>query len=100
VHAWLYQPYVCFTSKSTTLLNLVNSKVLTMVYNTQTELLGFWTLFIIQYSKKLENTMFQKLDLFLSSGERETPTLLGPLERANINHWTVNKVQKPSNSEY
>jgi hypothetical protein len=27
----------------------------------------------------LENTMFQKLDLFPSSGEgRETPTLLGP----------------------
>jgi hypothetical protein len=27
-------------------------------------------------------------DLFLSSGEeRETPTLLGPLERANLNHW-------------
>jgi hypothetical protein len=31
---------------------------------------------------------FQKLDLFLSSGEgRETPTLLGPVERANLNHW-------------
>jgi hypothetical protein len=57
--------------------------------------------------------MFQKLDLFPSSGEvRETPTLLGPLERANLNHWyrssfhnavlsssvefrTMNKVQKP-----
>jgi hypothetical protein len=33
----------------------------------------------------LENTTFQKLDLFPSSGEgRETPTLLGPLERANL----------------
>jgi hypothetical protein len=30
---------------------------------------------------------YWKLDLFLSSGEgRETPTLLGPVERANINH--------------
>jgi hypothetical protein len=31
----------------------------------------------VWYSKKLENTMFQKLDLFLSSGEGGD-TLLGP----------------------
>jgi hypothetical protein len=34
------------------------------------KLLGVWTLSIVWYSKKLENTMFQKLDLFPSSGER------------------------------
>jgi hypothetical protein len=35
-----------------------------------------------------KNTEFRKLDLFLSSGEEgRTPTLLGPLERANLNHW-------------
>jgi hypothetical protein len=35
------------------------------------------------------NSTFLKLGLFLSSGEgRETPTLLGPLERANFNHWS------------
>jgi hypothetical protein len=29
----------------------------------------------------------QKLDLFPSSGEgKETPALMGPLEKANINH--------------
>jgi hypothetical protein len=35
--------------------------------------------------------MFQKLDLCPSSGERgeKTPTQLGPLERANLNHWTT-----------
>jgi hypothetical protein len=39
---------------------------------------------------KLETPMFLKLDLLLSSGkEGKTPTLLGPLERANLNHWTV-----------
>jgi hypothetical protein len=38
--------------------------------------------------QKLENTTFWKLDLFPSSGERETPTLLGPLERANLNPVT------------
>jgi hypothetical protein len=30
------------------------------------------------------------MNLFPSSGEgRKTPTLLGPLERANLNHWTI-----------
>jgi hypothetical protein len=34
-------------------------------------------------------SMFQKLDLFPSSGgEWDTPTLLGPLVRSNLNHWT------------
>jgi hypothetical protein len=34
--------------------------------------------------------MVQELDLFPSSGKgRETTTLLGPLERANPNHWTT-----------
>jgi hypothetical protein len=33
------------------------------------ELLGFWTLSIVQYSNKVENTVFRKLVLFLSSGE-------------------------------
>jgi hypothetical protein len=33
---------------------------------------------------------FRKVDLFPSSGERgKTPTQLGHLERANLNHWTV-----------
>jgi hypothetical protein len=31
------------------------------------ELLGFWTLSIIRYSKKRENTTFRNLDLFPSS---------------------------------
>jgi hypothetical protein len=36
--------------------------------------------------------MFWKLGPFpFSGGERETPTLLGPLERANLNHWTLPK---------
>jgi hypothetical protein len=35
---------------------------------------------------KLENTVFRKLDMFPSAGEWETPTLLGPLERSNLNH--------------
>jgi hypothetical protein len=37
--------------------------------------------------------MFRKLDPSPSSGEgRETPTLAGPLERANLSHWTNHAV--------
>jgi hypothetical protein len=57
--------------------NVGNSKL-------YSESLGFWILSIIQYSKNNE-TMFQQLDLFLSSGKgREIPTLLGSLEGANL----------------
>jgi hypothetical protein len=43
--------------------------------------------------------MFRKLDLFPFSGERkETPTLLGPLERTDLNHWTT-LLQKSDDSE-
>jgi hypothetical protein len=51
------------------------------------KLLGSWTLSVVRYSKKLENSVFLKLYLFPSSGEWETRTLLDPLERANLNHW-------------
>jgi hypothetical protein len=57
---------------------------MTMVYN-ESECL--WTLIHSQVFEKLENTTFRKLDLLLTSGERkETPTLLGPLDRDNLNH--------------
>jgi hypothetical protein len=47
--------------------------------------LGIWTFSCVRI---LKNTTFRKLDLFPPSGERrETPTLLGPSERANLNHW-------------
>jgi hypothetical protein len=41
-------------------------------------------------SKALEdkNTMFRKLDLFLSSCDGETLLCWVPLERANFTHWT------------
>jgi hypothetical protein len=50
------------------------------------QFLGFWTLIIARNSKYvLQNTTFRKLDVFLSSSETETSTLLGPLERDNLN---------------
>jgi hypothetical protein len=39
-----------------------------------------------------ENTTFRKLDLFPSSGEGKKPILLGPLERASLNHWTTDVI--------
>jgi hypothetical protein len=54
------------------------------------ELLSFWTLSMVHYSKKLENTTFRKLNLFPSSGRGGgAPSQLGRLERANLNHWTT-----------
>jgi hypothetical protein len=50
----------------------------------QLELLGSWTLSIVWYSKKLENTTFRKLYVFCPWVEGGVPTLLGPLERANL----------------
>jgi hypothetical protein len=60
-----------------------------MVYNNQ----DYWVFGLCPSSGILKTkkiTMFRKLNLFASSGEWwETPTLLGPLERANINHWAI-----------
>jgi hypothetical protein len=43
--------------------------------------MGFWALSNVWYSKHLVKTAFRKLDLSPFSGEGQTPTLLGPLER-------------------
>jgi hypothetical protein len=52
----------------------------------RSEALGFWTLSAVLNSREIENTVFRKLGLFPTSGEgSETPTLSGPLERANLN---------------
>jgi hypothetical protein len=40
-----------------------------------------------QYFKEQKKIMFQKEDLFPSSGEGwKIPSLAGPLQRANLNH--------------
>jgi hypothetical protein len=59
-----------------------------MVYDSES--LGFWTCFIFWNSKQRGCSVFQKLYLSPSSDEgKETPTLLGLSERANLNHWTI-----------
>jgi hypothetical protein len=49
------------------------------------ELLGFWSLSIFWYSK---NYRMKRLEM-----RREIPILLGPLEKANLNHWTDLKLR-------
>jgi hypothetical protein len=40
-------------------------------------------------SSNVSKNTFWKLDVFLSSGKvMVAPTLLDPLERASLNHWT------------
>jgi hypothetical protein len=42
-----------------------------------------------------KDTSFRQLDLFPSSGARKGASrLLGPLERASLNHWTTNSEQQ------
>jgi hypothetical protein len=44
----------------------------------------------IMYSKKNHRTLrFGNWICFRPQVRRETPTLLGDLERANLNHWTT-----------
>jgi hypothetical protein len=59
-----------------------------MVYNTQELLDIFFSSSGVLGSR---NTTFRKLDLFPLSGEvgEKTPAHLGPLEKANLNHWTI-----------
>jgi hypothetical protein len=65
-------------------------RVVTMVNNTR----NFWVSGLYPSSGVWPTTTFRKLDLFPSSGKRggrgkKTPTQFGPLERANLNHWTT-----------
>jgi hypothetical protein len=67
----------------TVCINLCNKSASTLNY------LGFLTLSIVRHSKKLKDTMFLKLDVSVVRRGGRTPTLLGPLERPNLNHWTT-----------
>jgi hypothetical protein len=56
-----------------------------MVYDTR----DYWV-FEFCPSSVIENTAFRKLNLVSSSGKGEkAPTLLGPLERANLSHSRI-----------
>jgi hypothetical protein len=50
----------------------------------------FWTLSIVCF---LKITALRKLDFFPSSGKiMMAPILLGPFERASLNHWMTGSV--------
>jgi hypothetical protein len=56
------------------------------VYNTQNHW-DFLTLSIVRYSKKLRTRRIVNWISFRLQVREETPTLLGPLERANLNGY-------------
>jgi hypothetical protein len=53
------------------------------------ELLSFWTLSIVRYSKNQRMQRFENWICFRPQMRGETPTLFGPLERVNLNHRTT-----------
>jgi hypothetical protein len=63
-----------------------------MVYNT--ELLRFWALSIVRHSKNQKTQRFRNCNFFHPHVKGETPTLLGPLERANLNRWKLIQLPK------
>jgi hypothetical protein len=63
--------------------------VLTMVYNTQNYCF-FFTFPIVRYSREQKTRRFGNWNCFRPQVKAEkTPTQLGSLERANLNHWTT-----------
>jgi hypothetical protein len=52
------------------------------------ELMGFWTLSIVRKSKITKHDISETGSASVLRW-REPPTLLGPLDRANLNHWTL-----------
>jgi hypothetical protein len=73
--------------------------VLTMVYNTQ----NYWVFGLCPLSavlKTREHNISETGSISLLRLSGETPTLLGPLERANLHHWTFQKLDLfPSSGE-
>jgi hypothetical protein len=61
----------------------------TSVRFTKAESLGFRILSIVRYSKSQRTQRFGNWVSFRTQLKGETPTLLGRLIRANLNHWTT-----------
>jgi hypothetical protein len=57
--------------------------------NRSSELLGFRTFSIIRYSRNWKTRRFGKCIFSRPQVRGEMPTQFGPLERANLNHWTT-----------
>jgi hypothetical protein len=58
------------------------------------ELLAFWTFSIVQYSREQKHDVLETGSVFVLMWKGEkTHTLLGPLERVNLNHRTISQSQ-------
>jgi hypothetical protein len=61
----------------------------------RSELLSFWTLSIVQYSKKIkEHNVSETGSVSVLRSGGGTPSQLGLLETANLNHWTTKNKSK------
>jgi hypothetical protein len=66
-----------------------NSVLLAAIGLSHSELLGFWTLSIIRYSKNTGgHNVSEAGSVSILRWGGEISTVLGPLERSNLSHWT------------
>jgi hypothetical protein len=104
MHAWFSQPFLTAVSsiywdkssyvRKPDTFRLVEAKGFRRWCITL-RITGFLDLPIIPNSKYYKEQRFEIWTLFPISGEgMEAPTLLGPLEIANLNHWTKAHVQR------
>jgi hypothetical protein len=74
-----------------------------IIYITDTEVQNYWVFELCPLSGILKSREQNVSENGSVSVRRETRTLSGPLERANLNHWTeyrtMDEFQKPGNSE-
>jgi hypothetical protein len=59
-----------------------------MVYNTENFWVS-WSLSIVRYRKKVENTTFRNWICFRPQVTGEALVMFGPVERANLGHWII-----------
>jgi hypothetical protein len=86
--------------------NVLHKDDAEVYHMTHTEHLPLWITRFLEFVhrpvfQKLENATFRKLDVsVLRWGEGKSLTQLGPLERANLNHWTRSECYTPSSESF
>jgi hypothetical protein len=59
----------------------------TYILSVSSDLLGFWTVCIVRYSRNLRTQRFGNWICFRPQVKMKTPTPLCPVERVNLHHW-------------
>jgi hypothetical protein len=75
--------------RSTVELAFVSTaKIRKKKHESHSELVGFWTFPIVWYSREHDVSETGSVSVLRFRWGEKTPTQLGPLKRANLNHWT------------